>query len=155
MNLAYIGVGSNIEPEKNIPATLQRLSRIVKIVAVSSLWHTVAVDTISPSFLNAVILIETKFNLHDLKEDILCCLEDEMGRIRTSDKNAPRPIDLDILIFNHELQDAQVFLFDHLIYPLAELLPDLTDPTNEKTLIEISQDHASFTKAYRVSNLTY
>jgi 2-amino-4-hydroxy-6-hydroxymethyldihydropteridine diphosphokinase len=155
MNLAYIGVGSNIEADKNIQSALQRLSLELMIVAVSSLWHTVAVGDIRPPFLNAVILVETEHDLHSLKEDILCRMEDEMGRVRSSDKNASRPIDLDILIFNHEIQDIQIFVYDHLIYPLAELLPELTNPSSGKTLLEISQEHAASTQAYRVAELKF
>jgi 2-amino-4-hydroxy-6-hydroxymethyldihydropteridine diphosphokinase len=155
MNLVYLGVGSNIEPETNIPRALRSLSEYVTIVSVSSLWYSIAVGTISPPFLNAVILVETELDLHNLKENTLCHLEDEMGRVRTSDKNAPRPIDLDILIFNHEIQDIQIFVYDHLIYPLAELLPELTDPMSGKTLLEISQEHAETTQAYRVADLNY
>jgi 2-amino-4-hydroxy-6-hydroxymethyldihydropteridine diphosphokinase len=155
MNLAYIGVGSNIEPEINIPAALRQLSHFVKIVSVSSVWHTVAVGTISPPFLNAVILVETDSSLLDLKENILCQLEEEMGRVRTTDKNAPRTIDLDILIFNNEIQDTMVFVHDHLIYPLMELLPELTDQKSGKTLLEISQERASVTQALRRADLNF
>ena len=153
MNLVYIGVGSNIEPEIKIPHSLQILSQHVKILSVSSLWHTMPVGTDSPPFMNAAILIETNFDLNYLKEGILCSIEEKMGRIRTLDKNSPRPIDLDILIFNNAIQDAQIFLLDHIIFPLSELLPELPDPSSDKTLLEISQIRASSTKALRVAKI--
>ena len=155
MNLVYLGVGSNIEPEKNILHSLQLLSQKVKIVSASSLWHTIAVGTDSPPFLNAAILIETTFDLNFLKEEILCSIEDKQGRIRTCDKNSPRPIDLDILIFNNVIQDPQIFLMDHLIFPLSELLPGLVEPSSGKTLLEISQLRAVSTQASRTTKIEF
>jgi 2-amino-4-hydroxy-6-hydroxymethyldihydropteridine diphosphokinase len=153
MNLIYIGVGSNIEPEKKIPHSLQILSQNVKIVSVSSLWHTMPVGTDGQPFLNAAILIGTNFDLDYLKEEILCSTEEKMGRIRTQDKNSPRPIDLDILIYNNSILDPQIFLLDHLIFPLSELLPELFDPSSGKTLFEIRQFRAASTEAFRVAKI--
>lgn len=153
MNLVYLGVGSNIEPEKNILRSLQLLSQHVMIVSVSSLWHTMPIGTDSPPFMNAAILIETNFDLNYLKEDILCSIEEKMGRVRTLDKNSPRPIDLDILVFNNVIQDVQIFLLDHIVFPLSELLPELPDPSSGKTLLEISQSRASSTEALRVAKI--
>jgi 2-amino-4-hydroxy-6-hydroxymethyldihydropteridine diphosphokinase len=155
MNLAYVGIGSNIEPEKNIPVSLQILSRSVKIIAASSLWHTEAIGTTSQPFLNAAIQVECEFSLHDLKEEVLCSVEEQMGRVRTQDKNAPRPIDLDILVFNNEIQDPAIFSQDHLMFPLSELLPGLLVPESMLTLLQIAQEHAMSTKAYEMGKLVF
>ena len=78
MNLVYLGVGSNIEPEKNILRSLQLLSQHVMIVSVSSLWHTMPIGTDSPPFMNAAILIETNFDLNYLKEVFFVSLKEKM-----------------------------------------------------------------------------
>lgn len=78
-----------------------------------------------------------------------------MGRVRVADKNAPRPIDLDILIFNNQIIDQQIFIMDHLIFPLAEILPDLADPKHDCSLREIMSDHAKDTEVYRIGKLIY
>jgi 2-amino-4-hydroxy-6-hydroxymethyldihydropteridine diphosphokinase len=155
MNQAYIGIGSNIEPETNIPKSLKIISSYAKILAISSLWHTEPIGTIGAPFLNASLLVETEYSLHHFKEDVLCSIEARMGRVRTADKNASRLIDLDILIFNDEVQDEMIFSRDHLIFPLAELIPGIQNPATEETLAEIASTHATSTSAYKFGVVSY
>ena len=48
-----------------------------------------------------------------------------MGRVRTADKNAARPIDLDIILFDGLILDPTIWLFAHRAVPVAEILPDI------------------------------
>ena len=134
MNTIYLSFGSNINPEMNLPEALRRLAQIVQIDGVSSIWRTQSIDSFGPEFLNASVRVKTSLDADILKEEILCSIEESMGRIRLSDKNAPRTIDLDILIFNNEILDKNLFQLDHLILPLAELIPGLKESANSLTL---------------------
>jgi 7,8-dihydro-6-hydroxymethylpterin-pyrophosphokinase len=60
-----------------------------------------------------------------------------MGRVRSADKNAPRPIDLDIILFDGQLLDSTIWNFAHRAVPVADIQPELSSDSGE-TLIEIA-----------------
>jgi 2-amino-4-hydroxy-6-hydroxymethyldihydropteridine diphosphokinase len=155
MNTAYLSLGSNIDPEKNLPEALHRLSLSMEICGVSSLWRTPSIGYDGPDFLNAAVCVKTNFDAHHLKEDILCLIEQEMGRIRQSNKNAPRPIDLDILLFNNQIMEPGLFTLDHLIFPLAELLPMLKEKSEAPPLQEIALQHLSISNATQFGKFNF
>jgi len=61
-----------------------------------------------PGFLNAVYRIRTSLSLPGL-EKALKGIETRLGRTRTGDRYAPRIIDLDVLVWNGEIVDSDVF----------------------------------------------
>ncbi len=139
MNEAFLLLGSNIDPEKNILMALEYLSRNFRIIDVSNTWKTKAVGSKAADFLNTAIQLETNLDDHTLKEHCLCQIEELLGRVRQADKNAPRTIDLDIILFNGKVLDDAIFKHAHLILPFAELLPDLTDPITRQNLATLAQ----------------
>ncbi len=139
MNTAYLSLGSNIDPEKNLPEALLKISNLVEVCGMSSIWITPSVGFDGPDFLNAAICIKTNFNATEFKEEYLCSIEESMGRVRTANKNAPRTIDIDIVIFNNYILDPNLFEYDHLIFPMAELLPTLQKTHGSPTLHELAQ----------------
>lgn len=155
MNSAYLSLGSNIEPEKNLPEALRRLSNILQICGSSSVWKTPSVGYDGPDFLNAVVCVSTNLDAHTLKEDHLCRIEEEMGRVRVNNKNAPRTIDLDILVFNDQVLDVMLFQFDHLLLPLAELLPFLSESSTTAPIIEIAAEHLKSSPATKFGKLVF
>jgi 2-amino-4-hydroxy-6-hydroxymethyldihydropteridine diphosphokinase len=136
----YISLGSNIRPEENLPRSRVMLSKFGQIVAASTVWETSPVGTTGPSFLNAVVLLQAIYPHSLLKSLVLRRIESEMGRIRTFNKYAPRPIDLDVLIADGQIIDPGLWSHAHLAIPLAELLPDLLEPDTGKRLEQIAQD---------------
>ena len=155
MNTVILSLGSNIKPEENMPEAVRRLSRHFNILAVSSLWETAAVGTDGPAFLNAAIKIETNISIDSIKIDVLRKIESEMGRVRGVDKYAPRTIDLDILTYEREIIEPNIFKLDYLIFPVAELDPNLPDPTSGKLLSEIAKKHCCSANAVRISQFIY
>ena len=120
----YLSLGSNICPYENIPRALEAISEKLTLLQVSSAWITKAVGTNGPDFLNLAVHVLTELDQNELKENILTSIEDDLGRIRTADKNAPRTIDLDIILFDDQVIDPNLWKLDYLILPISELIPN-------------------------------
>jgi 2-amino-4-hydroxy-6-hydroxymethyldihydropteridine diphosphokinase len=144
--LAFIALGSNIDPETNLPLAAARLSDLGNSIAVSKVYQNPAIAAEpQPDYLNAAVLIETTLAPLAIR-DKLREIEASMGRIRTENKFAPRTIDLDLCILGDRVLDhAQLSLPDpdlleraYLAVTLAELRPDFLHPQTGETLKEIA-----------------
>ena len=148
MNRALVALGSNIDGKRNLREAVRRLSLCCRLVAVSPVYETAPVgNTEQPNFFNAAALIETDLTAAELKARVLRVIEQEMGRVRTEDKNAPRTIDLDIALFGHQvldlgprrIPDPDILRYPHIAVPLADLAPTMRHPEDGRTLQEIAQ----------------
>jgi 2-amino-4-hydroxy-6-hydroxymethyldihydropteridine diphosphokinase len=142
MHQAYILLGSNIEPARNLPEAVALLRDQVVIEAASHVWETPPEGTHGANFLNAAILARTPLSPGLLKSLVLRPIEARMGRIRTFNKYAPRTIDLDIIIFDQRTLDPKLWTQAFVAVPLAELAPEVVHPDTGKSLAEIAQDLA-------------
>ncbi len=143
---AYIGVGSNIEPERNITDALTRLSKHVDITGISSFYKTSPLlRENQDDYLNGVWQISTSILPEELKYGVLRRIEKELHRNREADKYAPRTIDLDLLLYddmvmqedNLTIPDPDICKRSFIAFPLSELNPDLVMPDTKKPLIDI------------------
>lgn len=139
LHQAYLLLGSNIEAEINIRQAIQQLHQFVRVDDVSMTWETHAVGSPGPNFLNTAVKITTGLELAELKNSVLRPIEQKLGRVRTDDKNAPRTIDLDIIVFDNEICDSNLWLDVFRALPLAELLPDLLQPQTGLTLDNVAK----------------
>ena len=146
--LAFIALGSNIDPETNLPLAAARLSELGKPIAISTVYQNPAIaDEPQPDYLNAAVLIETTLDPLTIR-DKLREIESDLGRIRTEDKFAPRTIDLDLCllgdrVLDHELislPDPDLLKRAHLAVTLAELRPDFLHPITGDSLEEIANE---------------
>ncbi len=148
MNRVLVALGSNIDSEHNMREAVRRLASCCWLVAVSPVYETTPLgNTEQPNFLNAAALIETDMTAAELKAQVLRVIEQELGRVRTEDKNAPRTIDLDIaLVADPDLNagsqafcDPEVLRYAHIAVPLADIGPEWRHPATGQTLQEIAQ----------------
>lgn len=129
----YLNLGSNVESEKNVPNAILLLSDVGEIKEVSSVWETESVGYAGANFLNVCVLFITPLEPEEIKREIIRPIEAQLGRIRSLDKNAPRPIDIDIVLFDETPHNLQMWNQAFVIVPLAEVLPEFQHPVlNEK-----------------------
>ncbi len=143
----FISLGSNIDSERNLQEAVRRLASHCTLVAVSPVYETSPVGkTDQPNFLNAATLIETDLTAAELKTEVLQGIEQDLGRVRTEDKNAPRTIDLDISLFGEavfelegrHIPDPEILRYPHIAIPLADLAPGQRHPETGQTLQRIA-----------------
>ena len=138
LHKAYILLGSNISPIENMRKAVNLLCRAGAVSKLSTVWETKAVDSSGPNFLNAAVLLGTNLTVLELKEQTLYPIEALLGRVRTWDKNAPRTIDLDTIIFDDKIQDLNVWTRIHISVPMVEIAPGLIHPDSKKSLDEVA-----------------
>ncbi len=147
-NQVFISLGSNIDPEANLPAAVRLLQKLGTVTAVSTVYETLPVGyTDQPNFLNAAVLLETGRSLSEILETAVPNIERALHRVRDPARlDGPRSIDLDVLLFNdlvtrtgrHDLPDPDVLRHAFIAIPLAELDPERLHPVTGETLAEIA-----------------
>jgi 2-amino-4-hydroxy-6-hydroxymethyldihydropteridine diphosphokinase len=134
MAVAFLAVGANIEPHKNIRAALRILRRATPVRACSTFYRTEPLGPRDqPAYLNGVWRIETELPAADVKPMLLSPVERQLGRARTGDKYAPRPIDLDLILYDDLVIDDTILRLPHpdllrpfVYFPVVELLAEMS-----------------------------
>jgi 2-amino-4-hydroxy-6-hydroxymethyldihydropteridine diphosphokinase len=147
MKTVYIGIGSNMgDPLKNCNDSVKRIVELenCKIISVSSFYLTEPFGmTEQDWYINGAVSLETGLSAFDLINK-LSEMEASMGRVRKI-KWGPRVIDLDILLFGHDIIDSERLMVPHplmhlrrfVLAPMAELAPDLIHPVIGKSMTEL------------------
>ena len=121
-HIAIIGIGTNIDPEKNISSMIKILEKEVKVVKVSSLMKTKPIGIKNqPDFTNGAVKLKTPFDKQELTL-LLKSIEDRLGRDRTVAKFGPRTIDLDLVVWDGEIVDEDYYTRDFLRKSVEEII---------------------------------
>ena len=135
-HLAYLNLGSNIQPEANLPKAVELLSKVGEILKISRVWESEAIGADGQNYLNACLSFRCTAALIELKEKIIDPIESALGRVRGEDKFAPRTIDIDIILFDDEPLDYNNWTLPFIVIPLADIYPDFKVPENGELITE-------------------
>jgi 2-amino-4-hydroxy-6-hydroxymethyldihydropteridine diphosphokinase len=138
---AYVALGANLgDPVATVRAAIAALDALehARLRSVSSLYRTAPVGLHhQPDFINAVALLEVDAAVLPAPTFLarLFAIEAAFGRVR-SIPNAPRTLDLDLLLFGDERHARPGLTLPHpriaerafVVAPLAEIAPDLQLP---------------------------
>ncbi|MDY0404019.1 2-amino-4-hydroxy-6-hydroxymethyldihydropteridine diphosphokinase [Virgibacillus sp. 179-BFC.A HS] len=147
MNVAYIALGSNIEPRKfHLDQAITRLRQhqAIAVKKQSPIYETKPVGYADQGdFLNMVLEAETSLDPEALL-DVCQQIEQDLGRKRII-PNGPRTIDLDILAYNHENIKTDRLIVPHprmherafVLAPLHDIAPNLILASVDKRVAEL------------------
>ena len=143
----YLGLGSNMgDRQNNLDKAVDLLSQRLRLGKVSSVYETDPVgNTDQPRFLNMVCQIHTRLTPEGLLA-LAKGIESKLGR--TGKSNAPRPIDIDILLYGEHIMETAELVIPHprmterafVLTPLADIAPEVVHPTTGKTIKELLED---------------
>jgi len=134
----FIGLGSNlVSPERQVLTAVDEIAATpgVTLAACSSLYRTAPVGHLDqPHFTNAVAEVKTALAPKELLGELLA-IERAHGRVREF-PNAPRTLDLDILLYGRlrfateelEVPHPRAHLRAFVLLPLLELAPEVEIP---------------------------
>ena len=143
----FLSLGTNLgNREKNISNCLNQLEKISEIKNISKIYETIPykVEIEQENFLNLAVEI----NFFDSVENLLIQInkiEKELGRVRSSIRNEPREIDIDIIFFADQIINEKDLIVPHprfrerlfVLEPLNDIAPKFLDPITNKTVREL------------------
>lgn len=147
----YLGIGSNIEPKKNISAGLKSLETLFSALDVSPIYLAPSFGFDGDDFYNLVVCAETELSITDVLI-ALRKIEFDHGRPEHAVKFAPRSLDIDLLLFGdyvgklggYKLPRSDIDKFDFVLRPLQDIAPDDLHPVSGESFSELWRE-MSFT----------
>jgi len=149
LHQAYISIGSNIEPKKNIHLAVKSLRDKFVDLKFSPVYESEAVGFEGDNFYNLVVALSTNMSVGEVNQ-CLHDIEDQYGRERSSPRFSSRSIDLDLLLYDelvgeHDgvvLPREEIPHHAHVLCPLADIIPTVFHPILNKSYQELWQDFA-------------
>jgi 2-amino-4-hydroxy-6-hydroxymethyldihydropteridine diphosphokinase len=160
MATIYVGLGSNIEPEKHLGLAVRQLRERYGQVDVSAVYRSAAVGFAGEDFLNLVARLRSEETPEQICEEIER-LHELSGRVTGGEKWASRPLDIDLLLYDDLVVDetpvrvprSDILDYSFVLRPLAELAPDLVHPVTGKTMLQHWQEFDEDSQPLKLAEL--
>jgi len=146
--LVVLGLGSNMNPRQNLEMALAEIRKRFSIIGLSHVYETSPVGYVKQSaFWNLVVVLETNETPEAIRK-WLGSVEQMGRRRRYSNPNAPRTLDMDLLLWGNRVEKNKDFSLPHpdvvtkafALFPLLEISPNLVHPGLKKPLIELAAE---------------
>jgi 2-amino-4-hydroxy-6-hydroxymethyldihydropteridine diphosphokinase len=136
----YLGIGSNIDPHRNLDLALAELERRFGRLEKSSVYRSKAYGFDGDDFLNMVVALESGLTPNEVQAQ-LEEIQRMAGREHESHGYAPRTLDIDLLLYGDLVVDdppirlprPDVLRFSFVLGPLAEIAPELQHPQTHQS----------------------
>jgi 2-amino-4-hydroxy-6-hydroxymethyldihydropteridine diphosphokinase len=133
----YISIGSNIQPIENTRRAILTLQSQLNDCRVSRCYRSAAVGMQGSDFVNAVVSGTTTSSVGTFTQ-WLRDVEHQQGRVRTENKFADRPLDLDLLLYGEQITNAlphpEITEQAYVLQPLCDIAPDLIHPLHRRSI---------------------
>jgi 2-amino-4-hydroxy-6-hydroxymethyldihydropteridine diphosphokinase len=139
LHSVFLSLGSNVQPEVYLPKAIEQLREYGQVQAISKVWESHAVGGNAPNFLNACVLFMTALAPSNLKEQAIRPIEARLGRVRSENKNAPRTIDIDIVMADGDPVNLEFWNYAFIVVPMADIAPKLLHPITHKKMSTASR----------------
>ncbi|MGZ8226152.1 MAG: 2-amino-4-hydroxy-6-hydroxymethyldihydropteridine diphosphokinase [Methylococcaceae bacterium] len=144
MTRGYISIGSNINKDIHIPASLEAIERRFGKLIISSIYESEAVGFRGDTFYNLVVGFDSDMEVKQVTKQ-LRQIELDNGRTRDSQKFSARTLDLDLILYGSlvirdgrlQIPRDEIERYAFVLEPLAEIAPNLTHPVSHLTYVEL------------------
>ena len=139
----YLGLGSNVDPEKNLRLGIGELGARFGILELSNVYRSAAVGFDGDDFLNLVAGLESDASPAQL-HNMLMEIHNLAGRTRSESRYSPRTLDIDLLLYDDLVLDeppiriprSDILEYSFVLGPLAEIAPQLRHPETGRLITE-------------------
>ena len=138
----YVGVGSNVEPERHVREAIVELERRFGQLSLSTVYRTEPVGFVGDPFLNMVVGFRSSLGIARLLE-VLHEIETQCGRKRSEQRFGPRSMDLDLLLYGDTVSEdpplprPEIMQYPFVLGPLSEIAGGRIHPGNSMTYAEL------------------
>ncbi|MCW8918748.1 MAG: 2-amino-4-hydroxy-6-hydroxymethyldihydropteridine diphosphokinase [Gammaproteobacteria bacterium] len=144
MARVYLGIGSNIERERNIRGGVADLKGIFGTLTLSRVFESEPVGFSGDNFYNLVVAFDTEMPVEALSQT-LHQIEAAHGRTREGPRLSSRTLDIDLLLYGDvvmregrfELPRGEITQNAFVLWPLAEIAPDREHPLLHQRYAEL------------------